>query len=77
MGDKLLLNSDRRLLITNTNLTDLKAGLAHLLGVILGEVTTQAALERTERAEELDALGLIEEQRLESIRRAAAEIHFD
>src|SRR6478736_10120810 len=68
--------SDRRLLITNTNLMDLKTGLAHLLGVILGEVTTQAALERTERAEELDALGLIEEQRLESIRRAAAEIHF-
>jgi hypothetical protein len=69
--------SDRRLLITNTNLMDLKAGLAHLLGIILNEVTTQAALERTERAEELDALGLIEEQRLESVRRAAAEIHFD
>jgi hypothetical protein len=69
--------SDRRLLITNTNLVDLKAGLAHLLGIILNEVTTQAALERTERAEELDALGLIEEQRLESVRRSAAEIHFD
>ncbi|WP_235835755.1 MULTISPECIES: hypothetical protein [Arthrobacter] len=69
--------SDRRLLITNTNLTDLKEGLAHLLGMILSEVSTQAARERSERAEELDALGLIEEQRLESIRQAAAEIHFD
>src|SRR5690349_5668237 len=69
--------SDRRLLITNTNLMDLKEGLAHLLGMILNEVSTQAARERSERAEELDALGLIEEQRLESIRQAAAEIHFD
>jgi hypothetical protein len=56
---------------------DLKEGLAHLLGMILSEVSTQAARERTERAEELDALALIEEQRLESIRQAAAEIHFD
>ncbi len=69
--------SDRRLLITNTNLVDLKSGLAQLLGIILNEVTTQADGERTERAEELDALGIIEEQRLEAIRRAAAEIHFD
>ncbi len=69
--------SDRRLLITNTNLMDLKSGLAQLLGIILNEVTTQADGERTERAEELDALGIIEEQRLEAIRRAAAEIHFD
>lgn len=69
--------SDRRLLITNTNLTDLKSGLAHLLGLILSEVSAQASKERSDRTEELDALGLIEEQRLESIRRAAAEIHFD
>jgi len=69
--------SDRRLLITNTNLMDLKSGLAQLLGIILNEVTTQADGERAERAEELDALGIIEEQRLEAIRRAAAEIHFD
>lgn len=69
--------SDRRLLITNTNLMDLKTGLAHLLGTILSEVSAQAATERADREEELDALGLIDEQRLESIRRAAAEIHFD
>lgn len=69
--------SDRRLLITNTNLMELKEGLAHLLGLILTEVSAKATDERTERAEELDALGLIEEQRLESIRQAAAEIHFD
>ena len=69
--------SDRRLLITNTNLMDLKSGLAQLLRIFLSEVTTQADGERVERAEELDALGIIEEQRLEAIRRAAAEIHFD
>jgi len=56
---------------------DLKEGLAHLLGLILSEVSTQAARKRTERAREPDALGLVEEQRLESIRQAAAEIHFD
>ncbi|MDQ0867861.1 hypothetical protein QFZ70_000334 [Arthrobacter sp. V1I9] len=33
--------SDRRLLITNTNLVDLKSGLAQLLGIILNEVTTR------------------------------------
>lgn len=69
--------SDRRLLITNTNLTDLKSGLAHLLGMILSDVSSQASQERAERAEELDALGLVEEQRLEALRKAAAEIHFD
>ena len=76
-GDVELRVSDRRLLITNTNLMELKEGLAHLLGLILTEVSAKATDERTERAEELDALGLIEEQRLESIRQAAAEIHFD
>ncbi|WP_457948717.1 hypothetical protein ACTAQI_00225 [Pseudarthrobacter sp. alpha12b] len=69
--------SDRRLLITNTNLADLKSGLAHLLGVILHDISAQAAQERTDRSEELEALGLVEEQRLESLRRAASEIHFD
>jgi hypothetical protein len=69
--------SDRRLLITNTNLADLKSGLAHLLGMILREVSSHASQERAERAEELDALGLVEEQRLEALRKAAAEIHFD
>ncbi|GAA2845069.1 hypothetical protein [Paenarthrobacter ilicis] len=69
--------SDRRLLISNTNLAELKSGLAHLVGVILDEISAQACQERADRAEELDALGLIEERRLESIRQAAAEIHFD
>lgn len=69
--------SDRRLLITNTNLQDLKSGLAHLIGTILSDISEQAAIERTSRTEELDALGLLEEQRLEAIRQSAAEIHFD
>lgn len=69
--------SDRRLLITNTNLADLKAGLAHLIGTILAEVSLQASQERSQREEELDALGQLEEQRLEALRQAAAEIHFD
>lgn len=69
--------SDRRLLITNTNLVDLKAGLAHLVGMILRDISNQAAQERTDRSDELDALGLVEEERLESLRRAAAEVHFD
>ncbi|WP_285249310.1 hypothetical protein [Pseudarthrobacter sp. efr-133-R2A-89] len=69
--------SDRRLLITNTNLVDLKAGLAHLVGVILRDISAQAAQERTHRNDELEALGLAEEERLESLRKAAADIHFD
>ena len=69
--------SDRRLLITNTNLVDLKAGLAHLVGVILRDISAQAAQERTHRNDELEALGLVEEERLESLRKAAADIHFD
>lgn len=69
--------SDRRLLITNTNLEELKAGLARIVGAILGEVSERASLERTNRAEELDALGLIEEHRLEAVRASAAEVHFD
>ncbi|MDQ0826953.1 hypothetical protein QFZ60_003126 [Arthrobacter sp. B2I5] len=69
--------SDRRLLVSNTNLADLKSGLAHLLGAILRDISAQAAQELSERSDELEALGLIEEQRLESLRRAAADIHFD
>jgi hypothetical protein len=69
--------SDRRLLVSNTNLADLKSGLAHLLGLILRDISAQAAQERTDRSEELEALGLVEEQRLEALRRAAADIHFD
>src|SRR6478736_10570105 len=69
--------SDRRLLITNTNLQDLKSGLAHLVGTILRDISVQAEAERAHRSEELDALGLLEEQRLEAIRQSAAEIHFD
>ncbi|MFF1883383.1 hypothetical protein ACFVVC_18165 [Pseudarthrobacter sp. NPDC058196] len=69
--------SDRRLLITNTNLVDLKAGLAHLVGMILRDISAQAAQERTDRNHELEASGLVEEERLESLRKAAADIHFD
>ncbi|MDQ0147374.1 hypothetical protein [Pseudarthrobacter niigatensis] len=69
--------SDRRLLISNTNLVDLKAGLAHLVGLILRDISNQAAQERTDHSNELDALGLVEEERRGSLRRAAAEIHFD
>lgn len=69
--------SDRRLLIGNTNLAELKSGLAHLVGNILAGVSAQASKERQDRTEELDALGMIEEQRLEFLRQAAAEIHFD
>lgn len=69
--------SDRRLLITNTNLEELKAGLAHLVGTILREVSEQASVERTNRAEEMDALALIEEHRLEAVRASAAEVRFD
>ncbi|MGW9415519.1 MULTISPECIES: hypothetical protein [Arthrobacter] len=76
-GDVELLVSDRRLLITNTNLEELKAGLARLVGTILREISEQALLERISRAEELDALSLIEEHRLEALRSSAAEIHFD
>lgn len=69
--------SDRRLLIGNTNLAELKSGLAHLVGNILAGVSSQASKERQDRTEELDALGMVEEQRLEFLRQAAAEIHFD
>ncbi|WP_432395341.1 hypothetical protein ACRQ5B_15370 [Pseudarthrobacter sp. L19] len=69
--------SDRRLLITNTNLQDLKSGLAHLIGTILNDISVQAEAERAHRSEELDALGLLDEQRIEAIRRSAAEISFD
>ncbi|MGO4238395.1 hypothetical protein [Pseudarthrobacter sp. YAF2] len=69
--------SDRRLLITNTNLVDLKAGLAHLVGMILRDISAQAAQERTDRTDELEALGQVEEVRVESLRKAAADIHFD
>ena len=69
--------SDRRLLITNTNLQDLKSGLAHLVGTILREISVQADAERAHRSEELDTLGLLEEQRIEAVRRSAADISFD
>ncbi len=69
--------SDRRLLITNTNLEELKAGLAVLVGKILREVSERASLERTTRAEELDALALIEEHRLDTVNASAAEVRFD
>lgn len=69
--------SDRRLLITNTNLQDLKSGLAHLIGTILADISRQASAERSNRAEELDALGRLEDQRVTAIQNLAAEIHFD
>src|SRR6478609_8538548 len=52
-----------------------KQGLAHLVGVILRDISAQAAQERTHRSDELEALGLVEEERLESLRKAAADIH--
>lgn len=76
-GEVELRVSDRRLLIINTNLEELKAGLSHLVGTILREISDLASLERINRAEELKALGLVEEHRLEEVRASAAEVHFD
>jgi len=68
--------SDRRLLILNTNLDELKSGLASLVGGVLRELSEQTLRERHAEEDELDALGRREESRREEIRQAAAEIHF-
>lgn len=68
--------SDRRLLILNTNLDELKNGLASLVGAVLRELSEQTLRERHTEEDELDALGRREENRREEIRQAAAEVHF-
>ncbi|MCH6472418.1 hypothetical protein [Sinomonas terrae] len=72
-----LLVSDRRLLITDTSLGELKAGLAHAVAALLREVSEQCARERAQRTLELAALGRAEQDRLEALDAAAAEIRFE
>jgi hypothetical protein len=72
-----LLVSDRRLLITDTSLDELKAGLAHAVAELLREVSGQCARERAARTLELEALGRTEQDRLDAVAAAAAQIRFE
>jgi len=67
---------DRRLLITNTNLEELKSGLAGLIGVILSQISAEVLQEWTTRTEGLASRAHEEELRLSEVKSAAAEITF-
>ncbi|MDP5225822.1 MULTISPECIES: hypothetical protein [Arthrobacter] len=69
--------SDRRLLITNTNLDELKRGLALVIGDILAQISAEVLQEWTTRAERLTSQAHEEELRLNEVKAAAAEIVFN
>lgn len=69
--------SDRRLLIHNTSLAQLRDGLAGALATMLAHLGTELVAEQDRRAAEVEALQVDERERAAAVERAAAEIRFE
>ncbi len=69
--------SDRRLLVMNTNLAELKAGLGAALGTMLARLGQELLTEQDRRAAAAEVLRSGERERVEAVSRAAAEIRFE
>jgi len=68
---------DRRLLIENTNLAMLSGGLAHEIAVVLRDVETTIATERTRKADELDEWRAAEVLRAATVKAEADRVRFE
>jgi len=68
--------SDRRLLISNTNLAQLQAGLATAIGQMLNSLGKELHTARAERASASEIRLADERQRSDAVARMAAEIRF-
>lgn len=69
--------SDRRLLVMNTNLGELKEGLGAALGTMLARLGDELLTEQDRQAAAAEALRSGERERFEAVSRAAAEIRFE
>ncbi len=69
--------SDRRLLIKNTNLTQLADGLAAAIGTMLDRLGAALLAEMDRRTEAAEVLRSDEQERLDAVERAAAQVSFD
>jgi hypothetical protein len=74
--DVTLTAADRRLLIAETNLHELEAGLARTIGVILAAIGDRVAQRRAVREEEQEELSQREATRAASVVMAARRISF-
>lgn len=68
---------DRRLLITNTNLAMLEAGLAHEIAAVLRHVEEWISAERTRTANELDEWRAVEVKRAASVKAESDRVRFE
>ncbi|WP_394554545.1 hypothetical protein ACDF64_07645 [Agromyces sp. MMS24-JH15] len=75
-GEVALHVADRRLIIEHTNLDELAAGLATVIGRILADIGAQAATEKVDRDASAAELVRAEETRAAAIVSAAARIDF-
>jgi len=71
-----LVVSDRRLLVENTTLDQLRDGLAAALGTMLQEMGHDLRSESSDRAAVAQARAVEEERRAAGVHAAVAEIHF-
>lgn len=69
--------SDRRLLVMNTNLEELKEGLGAALGAMLARLGQELLTEQDRQAAAAEVLRSGERERFEAVSRAAAEIRFE
>lgn len=69
--------SDRRLLIMNTTLAELKGGLAAAIGEMLTRLGQELLTEMDRRTAAAEILVSDEQDRVDAVTRAAAEITFD
>jgi hypothetical protein len=66
----------RRLAVENTNLEQLRAGLARELARLFRDLSTTILAQKAERRSEFEALVLLERDRREAMEALAAEVHF-
>jgi hypothetical protein len=66
----------RRLAVENTNLEQLRAGLARELARLFRDLSTTILAQKGERRSEFEALVLLERDRREAMEALAAEVHF-
>jgi hypothetical protein len=76
-GDIELVVSDRRLLVLNTSLAELRDGLGSALAAMLREMETEIDDARDRRDAELDAARQVERERSDTLTREAAEVRFE
>jgi hypothetical protein len=68
--------SDRRLLVKNTSLAELRDGLASALAAALRDLDAQLGAEQSARDDEASRRGLEEHARADAVAREAAQIQF-